>query len=96
MYGMQIEKSPKVQDGRILVTGANGFLGAKVVERLLETGFEQVRCFVRPSSDVARLTSIVDRYPDARLEFVQGNLQAARIAGGQLRVSQAWSTVRPA
>jgi nucleoside-diphosphate-sugar epimerase len=62
-------------DDQVLVTGASGFLGAKVVERLLESGFESVRCFTRPSSDVARLTSIADRFPGSKTAIVQGNLQ---------------------
>ena len=35
----------------ILVTGSNGFIGSKVVEKLLEYGFANLRCFVRPSSN---------------------------------------------
>ena len=37
-------------DDRILVTGANGFIGTRVVAALLEYGFTNLRCFVRPSS----------------------------------------------
>jgi nucleoside-diphosphate-sugar epimerase len=44
---------------RVLVTGSNGFIGAKVVEILLEYGFPNVRCFVRPSSKLDRLQKIV-------------------------------------
>ena len=35
---------------RILVTGDNGFIEAKVVEQLLECGFPNLLCFVRPFS----------------------------------------------
>ena len=38
-------------DDRILVTGATGFIGRRVVERLLELGFRNVRCFARPAAD---------------------------------------------
>ena len=31
------------RDERILVTGSNGFIGAKVVEALLEYGFTNIR-----------------------------------------------------
>src|SRR5881396_2524088 len=44
---------------RILVTGANGFIGAKVVETLLEYGFRNIRCMVRPSSRCGRLEDVV-------------------------------------
>jgi nucleoside-diphosphate-sugar epimerase len=41
-------------DENILVTGSNGFIGAKVVEVLLKYGC-RYRCFVRPSSQRDRL-----------------------------------------
>ena len=43
------------RDERIVVTGSSGFIGAKVVEMLLEYGFTNIRCFVRPSSQLGRL-----------------------------------------
>src|SRR4029077_18286325 len=48
---------------RILVTGSNGFIGSKVVEKLLEYGFANLRCFVRPSSHLPRLKEVLDRSP---------------------------------
>jgi|ERR1700720_1102364 2-alkyl-3-oxoalkanoate reductase len=62
----------------ILVTGASGFLGGAVVERLLARGEPSLRCFVRPSSNVSRLRELQSEYPKARLEFVVGNLTSAR------------------
>jgi len=41
-------------DERILVTGAGGFIGTKVVKRLLEGGFHHVRCFSRSSNDLRK------------------------------------------
>jgi FlaA1/EpsC-like NDP-sugar epimerase len=35
----------------ILVTGASGFIGSRVVHCLLNLGFRNVRCLVRPSDD---------------------------------------------
>ena len=46
---------------RILVTGAAGFIGAHVVESLVERGFRNIACFVRPSSDLAAIEAVVDR-----------------------------------
>ncbi len=43
-------------DKRILVAGSNGLIGAKVVETLLEYGFFNLRCFVRRSSQLGRLS----------------------------------------
>lgn len=59
----------------ILVTGSNGFIGVKVVETLLETGFTNIRCFVRPSSRLARLQDVLSRIPAGRrVELVSGDL----------------------
>ena len=54
------------RDDRILVTGSNGFIGSKVVEKLLEYGFANLRCFVRPSSRLPRLKEVLDRLPAGR------------------------------
>jgi nucleoside-diphosphate-sugar epimerase len=60
---------------RILVTGSNGFIGAKVVEILLEYGFVNVRCFVRPSSKLDRLKSVMGKSPaGSKAEIVSGDL----------------------
>ena len=62
-------------DERVLVTGANGFIGAKVVEILLERGFRSLRCFVRPSSRLDRLQAAIDRQASAAdVEMVSGDL----------------------
>ena len=60
-------------EDRILVTGASGFIGPSVVECLLQRGFANVRCLVRPSSQTGRLQQVAARYGIA-LELVQGNL----------------------
>jgi nucleoside-diphosphate-sugar epimerase len=58
----------------ILITGANGFIGSKVVETLLCYGFSNLRCFVRPSSDLTTLNKIISHYDKDRIEVVKGNL----------------------
>ncbi len=63
------------RDERILVTGSNGFIGAKVVEILLEYGFSNLRCFVRPSSQLGRLEDALSGFdPKENVELVPGDL----------------------
>jgi nucleoside-diphosphate-sugar epimerase len=61
-------------DDPILITGATGFIGLRLVERLLARGFRNLRCFVRASSKVAHLKDIASRNNGARIELVRGNL----------------------
>ena len=60
---------------RLLVTGSNGFIGTKVVERLLEYGFSNLRCFVRPSGKLENLKKILSQRSNAKtVELVSGDL----------------------
>ncbi len=60
---------------RILITGSNGFIGAKVVEILLEFGYANLRCFVRPSSRLDRLKETLGRFPTGEsVELFSGDL----------------------
>lgn len=61
-------------DDRILITGSNGFIGSRVVNSLLHEGFRNLRCFVRPSSNLTSLQSVLQNAPDSRVEIIQGNL----------------------
>jgi nucleoside-diphosphate-sugar epimerase len=65
---------------KILVTGAGGFLGRHIVERLLAHGQTDIRCLIRDSSKRSRLTSLTDRYPTANLDVVCGNLRYPRVS----------------
>ena len=58
----------------ILITGSNGFIGSNVVETLLGYGFTNLRCFVRPSSDLTTLSKIISASDGANLEIIEGNL----------------------
>jgi nucleoside-diphosphate-sugar epimerase len=63
------------QDDLILVTGASGFIGRRLVECLLDQGFRNLRCFVRPTSELAWIETFSGRGPDGkRVEVVRGNL----------------------
>jgi nucleoside-diphosphate-sugar epimerase len=62
-------------DDPILVTGASGFIGSRVVQGLVARGFRNLRCFTRPSSDMAKLKEVARCCPSgARMEFIKGNL----------------------
>ena len=62
-------------DERVLITGAAGFIGARVLERLLDRGFRNLVCLVRPSSNLTRLRAVIERRPTgAQVELVEGNL----------------------
>jgi nucleoside-diphosphate-sugar epimerase len=63
-------------DDPILITGANGFIGTRLVENLLARGFRNLRCFVRRPSQKHPLESLLSRgdYAAARIEVVIGNL----------------------
>jgi nucleoside-diphosphate-sugar epimerase len=59
----------------VLITGASGFIGTRVVERLLDLGFRNLRCFARPSGRVAKLEDLVKRrMQDAAVSVIRGNL----------------------
>lgn len=59
----------------VLVTGANGFIGVRLVAQLLESGFTNIRCFVRPSSRLERLHEVLGRANASdRVEIVAGDL----------------------
>lgn len=62
-------------EDRILVTGAAGFIGSSVIRSLLDRGFRNLVCFVRPTSDFAELEATLEcRPPSVRIEIVKGNL----------------------
>lgn len=61
-------------DDLILVTGATGFIGSKVVTSLLGLGFRNVRCFARPSSDPGRVETLSRAPEGVRIEVMKGNL----------------------
>src|SRR5687767_14063905 len=62
-------------DDHILVTGAAGFSGLRIVENLAERGFRQLRCFVRPSGKIQALERLQRRFsPEINIEIFRGNL----------------------
>ena len=66
---------------KILVTGAGGFLGRLIVERLLSHGERDLRCMLRDTGKGDGLRAIAARYPGAQLELIAVNLRNAAEVG---------------
>jgi len=62
------------QNDHILITGATGFIGSRVVATLLDRGFSNLRCFARPWSNVSRVESLARGHDGARVELIKGDL----------------------
>jgi len=71
---------------RILVTGAGGFLGRALIERLLAHGHRDIRCNVRRRADIPRLGAPSCPRSRTTLDYCIGNLRyredAARAVDG--------------
>jgi nucleoside-diphosphate-sugar epimerase len=61
-------------DDPVLVTGANGFIGTRVVSTLLNYGFKRVQCLVRSSRNISTLQAALAGSSGADVRVVQGNL----------------------
>jgi nucleoside-diphosphate-sugar epimerase len=72
---VQLSDSIIKADDLVLVTGAAGFIGSRVIELLLERGCRKVRCFARPTGHTSKLKELRDRCADiAQVEILRGNL----------------------
>jgi nucleoside-diphosphate-sugar epimerase len=57
-----------------LVTGSNGFIGSRVIKNLLDYGVTNIRCFVRPSSNLSSLKKIIGNRDNHNIQILEGNL----------------------
>ena len=70
---IDLENSIIAPDDCILITGAAGFIGSRLVQGLLDSGFKNLRCFARRSSQTAKIEALAG--PDgATVEVFRGNL----------------------
>jgi nucleoside-diphosphate-sugar epimerase len=65
---------------KILVTGAAGFLGIHVIERLLAHDYSDIRCLLRDRNKAVALRMLAERYPQQNLDICIGNLRSGRDA----------------
>jgi len=72
---MLINNSIVEPDDPILITGGAGFIGARLLDLLLEYGFMNLRCFTRPGTEMTRVNAVVNRFGDGtRVTMLKGNL----------------------
>ena len=72
-------------DDAVLVTGATGFIGAQLARRLVEIGFRNVRCLVRPSGGVTRLDELT-RLHGTAIKILEETCFLAKIASQRPKV----------
>lgn len=61
-------------DDLVLVTGATGFIGSRVVQSLLKRGFHKIRCLARPSSQPSKVAALRNQANGPELQLFRGNL----------------------
>jgi nucleoside-diphosphate-sugar epimerase len=62
------------REAPVLVTGAAGFIGRRVVHSLLNAGFRNVRCLVRSISKSGDLLGLSRNQSGSQLQIIRGNL----------------------
>ena len=76
---------------KVAVTGANGFLGSHLVERLLDHG-DEVVAVVRPSASLRWLAAVQERIQVAQATLEDADRLAAALAGADAVVHLAGAT----
>ena len=78
-----IENDSIISDNElVLITGANGFIGTKVLESLLTLGMRHIRCLVRPTGNIKKMEKIISDWEGlANVEIIKGNLLSREDCG---------------
>src|ERR1051325_6506273 len=71
---METQETIIKPDDRILVTGAFGFLGMRVLGELLRRGYRNIRCVSRSSGYTGKLRELSEQYDATNVEVIPGNL----------------------
>lgn len=66
-------------DDTVLVTGAGGFIGQRVVRALVRLGFRNIRCLVRSPDSAVKLKPLAEAHADLKIEILMGNLLSRRV-----------------
>ena len=61
-------------DDQILITGASGFIGVRLVRTLLEMGFQNLCCLTRLPGKVSKFDALRNEPGGSRIRVVTGNL----------------------
>ena len=71
-----LREAPLIEpDELILITGATGFIGLRLVDNLIARGFRNLRCFTRPSNREQKFEALVNLNRNGlRIQVMKGNL----------------------
>jgi nucleoside-diphosphate-sugar epimerase len=73
-HHVQQESSLVSPDDQILITGASGFIGTRLVKNLLDRGFQNLRCLTRLPGKASKFEALRDYPGDSRIQVITGNL----------------------
>lgn len=71
---MRIKEQIISSDELILITGASGFIGSRVLETLLECGYTNIRCLILRPEDAHNINQVAAKYENAGIETIHGTL----------------------